>query len=360
MKVNSVTVRDFRSYREFSVSFDEGINVICGKNGIGKTNLLEGIFLFAGGKSFRGAKDREMIRFGAECGSVGLCFENPENKNVLEAKLYKNKKREIFKNSFQVTKLSEYLGLFRAVVFAPDHMELIKGAPENRRRFLDIAMCQSFPRYVALLSEYNKTLIQKNACLKSEHPDTLLIDIYNEKLASVGAVITKNRMAFVSRLDRASAEIYSDMTSGSEKMKLEFFSQAGEEPSAEQLKNSYMTLFESKKEKEIFRKCCLYGAQRDDFSVFIKEKNARFYASQGQQRSAVLSLKLAEGRLSEEYTGDPCVYLLDDILSELDKHRQSFILERLEGRQFIITCCEGMERVNGKVIALDSVLPEND
>ncbi len=358
MNVNSVTVRDFRSYREFSVSFDKGINVICGKNGIGKTNLLEGIFLFAGGKSFRGAKDREMIRFGADCGNVKLCFENPENKNILEAKLYKNQKREIFKNSFRVTKLSEYLGLFRAVVFAPDHMELIKGAPENRRRFLDIAMCQSFPRYVALLSEYNKTLIQKSACLKSEHPDMLLIDIYNEKLASVGSVITKNRLAFVSRLDKAAAEIYSDMTSGSEKMKLEFFSQAGGFDTAEQLKKNYMMLFDSKKETEITRKCCLYGAQRDDFSVHIKDKNARFYASQGQQRSAVLSLKLAEGKLSEEYTGDSCVYLLDDILSELDKYRQSFILERLEGRQFIITCCEGMEKVNGRVIRLDSVLSE--
>lgn len=353
MKVNSVTVKNFRSYGDFSVELDGGINVLCGKNGAGKTNLLEGIFLFAGGKSFRGAKDREMVRFGFDESAVKLDFENAGGRNVLDVRLFKNKKRELYKNGFQVTKLSEYLGLFRAVVFAPDHMELIKGAPENRRRFLDVAMCQSFPRYVALLSEYHKVLIRKNACLKSQEPDLLLIDIYNEKLASLAASITKNRRAFVSRLASKAEKIYSDMTSCSETMKIEFSSQAGESGDATELKKQYTALFEEKKENEVFRKCCLYGAQRDDFSVYINEKNARYYSSQGQQRSAVLSLKLAEGGLLEDYTGDTCVYLLDDILSELDKYRQAFILERLEGRQFIITCCEETERVRGKTILIE-------
>ena len=231
-------------------------------------------------------------------------------------------------------------------------MDLVKGAPESRRRFLDIAMCQSFPRYVALLSEYNKLLFQKSACLKSEAPDGLLIDIYNEKLATLGASITKSRRSFVARLAKKASEIYSDMTSGGESMKISFLTQAGDADGSDGLAKSYLTLFESKKESEIQRKCCLCGAQRDDFSVHIKDRNAKLYASQGQQRSAVLSLKLAEGALSEDYTGDTCVYLLDDILSELDRSRQEFILERLCGRQFIITCCEDTERVGGKVIRL--------
>ncbi len=350
MKVNSVTVCNFRNYGDFSVSFDSGINVLCGKNGIGKTNLLEGIFLFAGGKSFRGAKDREMIRFGCENAAVRLNFDTGGSTNELEARLFRGQKKQLFKNGFQVTRLSEYLGLFRAVVFTPDHMDLVKGAPESRRRFLDIAMCQSFPRYVALLSEYNKLLFQKSACLKSEAPDGLLIDIYNEKLATLGASITKNRRSFVARLAKKASEIYSDMTSGGESMKISFLTQAGDADGSDGLAKSYLTLFESKKESEIQRKCCLCGAQRDDFSVHIKDRNAKLYASQGQQRSAVLSLKLAEGALSEDYTGDTCVYLLDDILSELDRSRQEFILERLCGRQFIITCCEDTERVGGKVI----------
>lgn len=352
MKVNSVTVCNFRNYGDFSVSFDSGINVLCGKNGIGKTNLLEGIFLFAGGKSFRGAKDREMIRFGCENAAVRLNFDTGGTANELEARLFRSQKKQLFKNGFQVTRLSEYLGLFRAVVFTPDHMDLVKGAPENRRRFLDVAMCQSFPRYVALLSEYNKLLIQKSACLKSEAPDGLLIDIYNEKLATLGASITKSRRSFVARLAKKASEIYSDMTSGGESMNISFLTQAGDADGIEGLSKSYMTLFESKKESEIQRKCCLCGAQRDDFSVHIKDRNAKLYASQGQQRSAVLSLKLAEGALSEDYTGDACVYLLDDILSELDRSRQEFILERLCGRQFIITCCEDTERVGGKIIRL--------
>ena len=352
MKVNSVTVCNFRNYGDFSVSFDSGINVLCGKNGIGKTNLLEGIFLFAGGKSFRGAKDREMIRFGCENAAVRLNFDTGGSTNELEARLFRGQKKQLFKNGFQVTRLSEYLGLFRAVVFTPDHMDLVKGAPENRRRFLDIAMCQSFPRYVALLSEYNKLLFQKSACLKSEAPDGLLIDIYNEKLATLGASSTKSRRSFVARLAKKASVIYSAMTSGGESMNISFRTQAGDADGSDGLAKSYLPLFESKKESEIQRKCCLCGAQRDDFSVHIKDRNAKLYASQGQQRSAVLSLKLAEGALSEDYTGDTCVYLLDDILSELDRSRQEFILERLCGRQFIITCCEDTERVGGKVIRL--------
>ncbi len=350
MKINSVSVKSFRNYSQKKIEFDSGINVLCGKNGVGKTNLLEGIFIFAGGKSFRGAKDKEMIAFGCDEGSVLLDFENAGGKNSLEAKLFRLKKRELYKNGCQVTKLSEYLGLFRAVVFTPDHLSLIKGAPENRRHFLDVAMCQSFPRYVALLSEYNKTLSRKNACLKADNVDGLLIDIYNEKLALIGAGITKNRLMFVQKLNKAASEIYFDMTQGKETLLLEFSSQAGDSVDTEQIKNKYLKLFSEKKETEILRKTCLYGAQRDDFCVYINGKNAKCYASQGQQRSAVLSLKLAEGRLSEEYTGEACVYLLDDILSELDKSRQSFILERLKDRQFLISCCEENPSVKGKTI----------
>ncbi len=352
MKVNSVTVTDFRNYTNKKVEFDDGINVLCGKNGVGKTNLLEGIFLFAGGKSFRGAKDKEMIRFGCEKGEIVLDFENNGGKNSLKEVIFKNKKKELYKNGWQLTKLSEYLGLFRCVVFAPDHMELIKGGPENRRRFLDLAMCQSFPRYVAMLSEYNKTLIRKNACLKSENPDPILIDIYNERLAALGATITKSRNSFVTRLDSKIRDIYFDMSSGREKIKLEFFSQVGNDTSTDILKTKYLELLSAKKETEIARKCSFYGAQRDDFYIYINDKNARLYGSQGQQRSAVLSLKLAEGCLLEEYTGEPCVYLLDDILSELDASRKEFILQRLTGKQFIITCCEETDSVKGKIIRI--------
>ena len=351
MKIDSLELRDFRNHGSTSVTFDDGVNVITGGNGQGKTNLLESIFLFASGKSFRGQADREMIRFGYPEAYIKLCFTDRFASHKLEMYLYKNKKRVLYKDGCVISRLSEYLGLFRAVVFTPDHLRIVKSSPEHRRRLADIAICQTFPRYVASLSEYNRLMIQKNNLLKAgiTRLSEPMLDVYNEKLASLSAVITLNRYNYVSRLGEKAAEYMSEMTDGKEKLTLSYSSQYGDEYVREKLCENCLALFEKKKEAEITKKVSLYGCNHDDFGVMINGKDARSYGSQGQQRSAVLAIKLAEGELAKTYTGEESVFLFDDVLSELDSARRAYMTEKLQGRQFIMTGCDSGYETNGKI-----------
>ncbi|PKM63418.1 MAG: DNA replication/repair protein RecF [Firmicutes bacterium HGW-Firmicutes-21] len=341
MKIISLGVADFKNTVKEEIKFSDGINIIYGDNAAGKTNLLEAIFLFAAGKSFRGNKDKDFIRFGQDSAFAEIEFEDKNGIQRMGIKLYKNAKKQIFRNCAQITKLSEYLGLFRAVIFTPDHLNLVKGSPEGRRRFIDLAICQSFPRYVATVSEYNRVLAQKNALLKNKIGSDELTEVYNEKLCGLAAHITQNRLKYICRLQNEAQAFQNDMTDGAERLTLEYCSQAGSNfCSAEEIKERYTNLYKSKKEQEKQRGTTLYGPHKDDFYIYINGKNARLFASQGQQRSAVLSLKLAEGELSKKLTGEYPVFLLDDILSELDAKRKKYILDKTEGKQVIITGCE--------------------
>lgn len=342
MKINRLTVTNFRNAEKSDIGFDGGVNIICGENAAGKTNLLEAIFYFAAGKSFRNCKDRELIRFGCDSAEINIEFEGSNGVlRKMSANFGKDTRRIIKLGDYRATKLSEYLGLFRAVIFTPDHLNLIKGAPENRRRFLDMAICQSFPRYAQSLSEFNKTLAQKNAFLKKGNIDNLLLEVYNERLASLSAIITVNRRKYTKRLEEESAKFLFDMSGGKEVLKTEYHAQCGVEfVTQEEIRDRYREILSERIPNERERALALYGAHKDDFGVTINGKSARMYGSQGQQRSVVLALKLAEGELSEKLTNEYPVFLLDDILSELDANRKEYILSRLEGRQVIITGCE--------------------
>ncbi|OGO88347.1 MAG: hypothetical protein A2Y15_00825 [Clostridiales bacterium GWF2_36_10] len=341
MKITSLGVNDFKNSCNEKITFSDGINIIYGDNAAGKTNLLEAIFLFAAGKSFRGSKDKDFIRFGQDAAFSEIEFENKNGKQKMGIKLYKNAKKQIFREGIQITKLSEYLGLFRAVIFTPDHLNLVKGSPEFRRRFIDMAICQSFPRYVASVSEYNRVLAQKNALLKNKINSDDLLEVYNEHLSGLAAQITQNRVKYINRLQSEAQAFQHDMTEGTENLTLEYSSQAGENfESTEDIKNRYTNIYKSRKEQEKLKGITLYGPHKDDFLIYLNNKNARLFASQGQQRSAVLSLKLAEGELSKKLTGEYPVFLLDDILSELDAKRKKYILDMTEGKQVIITGCE--------------------
>lgn len=341
MKLNSLSVKDFKNAENEKIAFTDGVNIIYGDNAAGKTNLLEAIFLFATGKSFRGSKDKDFIRFGQDTAYIEIEFEEKSGVQKMGIRLFKNQKKQIFRSGVQVTKLSEYLGLFRAVIFTPDHLNLVKGSPEFRRRFIDMAICQSFPRYVASISEYNRIIAQKNAFLKNKIDSDELLEVYNERLACLASIITQNRYKYICRLQKEAEAFQYDMTEGAETLTLEYSSQAGEGfESVEEIRKRYIELFNHKKEQEKLKGISLYGPHKDDFIIYINAKNARLFASQGQQRSAVLSLKLAEGELSKKLTGEYPVFLLDDILSELDAKRKKYILEKTQGKQVIITGCE--------------------
>ena len=363
MKINSVKLRDFRNYKISQIEFDEELNIIYGKNASGKTNLLEALFYFASLKSFRGCKEKEMINFDADFSVTELDFDDRTGNNGMKIILQKNGKKELYCNNLKITKLAQFLGVFRAVIFTPDHLGLIKGMPENRRKFIDLAICQSFPRYVASLNEYNKILNQKNSLLKSDFSESYkydLIDIYNEKMAQLGGIITFNRSRYINRLREEASKIHFEMGSG-EKMEISYISNAGEipdDPAAEDISKIYRDILRQKKEKEIKSYSVMCGIHRDDFKVSINGKNAKFYASQGQQRTAVISMKLAEGTLSKNLTGEYPVFLFDDVLSELDEKRKKNIMEKIREKQVIITGCDEdlSESVSGKKIDINKIL----
>ena len=354
MYIKSVTLRDFRSHGLTELELSPGINLLCGENGAGKTNLLEAIFLFASGKSFRGQTDRELITFGRPESYIKLVFRDRFSEHTLEMNLYKNRRRLLFKDGCEIKKLSEYLGLFRAVVFTPDHLRIVKSSPEHRRRLADIAICQAFPRYVASLSEFNRILLQKNNLLKTGVTELSLpmLEVYNERLAQLSAVVTLNRYNYINRLSEKAAVFMDEMTCGKEKLSLVYETQYGGTFTREELYNSCLAQYKKKQETELAKKVTLIGCHHDDFAVMINGRDARSFASQGQQRSAVLALKLAEGELAKQYTGEESVFLFDDVLSELDQDRRAYVTGKLEGRQFILTGCDIPEDGNVNVFRI--------
>ena len=359
MKVKEITLKNFRSFEKFSCNFTEGTNIIFGENAVGKTNILEGIFVFATAKSFRGGKDAEMIRFGENSCESEILFEDRYGENRLKLCFRRNKSKLLLRNSMPVSKVSEYVGQFRAVIFTPDHLNLAKGSPEFRRRFIDMAICQSFPKYVSALNEYNRLSAQKNALLKKindySSSSVKLLDVYNEKMAVAAGIISVNRQKYIKALSQQSEKLHEEISSGKEKLGLEYLTNAGsEEYTKEEYTEKYIKLYSDKKDIEIYRKMCVFGPQKDDFRILINEKNSRYYSSQGQQRTAVLCLKLAEGELSKELCGEYPVFLLDDVLSELDDERKNKLLIKIPKKQVIITGCDVnvMKKLEGNIIEL--------
>lgn len=343
MQINKLFLYNFKNATEETLFFYPGVNVIYGENASGKTNILESLFYFASGKSFRGGKERELIRFGSEKAKAELLFETGVLQKKMALELQRGQRRTLSVGGVKVQKLSEYLGLFRAVIFTPDHLHLVKGVSENRRRFLDLAICQSFPRYAASLSEYGRLLAQKSALLKQDAPDTALLSVYHERMAQLAANITVNRAKYLVNLQESARLFQQEMSGGTEELELKYRSQVlsvQEEPKTEDLRDAYFDLFEKKAETEIRRGFAMTGPQRDDFDIYLNGLNAKLFGSQGQQRSAVLALKLAEGELSKRLTGEYPVFLLDDILSELDQNRRAYILSRITGKQVVLTGCE--------------------
>ena len=341
MYVESLWLKNFRNADESEISFDKGINVICGSN--------------AAGKSFRNCKDRELISFGCDKGLISIGFTSGNVKKKMSATLSKGGRRVIKLGESAPLRLAEYIGQFRAVIFTPDHLSLVKGSPENRRRFLDLAICQSFPRYAPTLSEYNRIIAQKNALLKRGNVQNELLEVYNERLATLAAIITVNRKKYIARLEEEAKRFLLDMSDGKEELSLNYSSQGNGE-TQEEIRENYKKLFAEKMETEKEKFLSVYGTHKDDFLVYINKKSAKMYGSQGQQRSIVLALKLAEGELSAKLTGEYPVFLLDDILSELDKDRKNYILSRITDRQVIITGCESevFEKGSGKRIFVKS------
>lgn len=353
MTINKARYITFRNIENLEISFTGDVNILWGMNAQGKSNILEGIYYFARGKSFRDAKDRDLIKFGEKYSSFEIEYsrENTSVGTSLSAVVSAGGKKCLKRNGAVFRSASEMLGNFKAVLFCPSHLSIVNGGPGERRSFLDIALAQTSPSYVRELSAYRKYLAERNALLKKNSHGGVSKEeweTYAECLSSAAFEICRERNEYCFSLSRIVSDYISDMTSGREKVSLEYAVSLGRQSDGSErrafdrntFRNDLYLKLTGNIDRETAVGTTLWGPHRDDIAVSLNGREARLYSSQGQQRSIALAMKLAEGEISKMSGGEYPVFLLDDVFSELDETRRTFLLEKLKGRQIILTSCE--------------------
>ncbi len=348
MYVTRLATRNYRNLAEGELFPCQGVNVIYGGNAQGKTNLLESIWLFTGGHSFRGAKDAELPRLDPATGKnskatvLDLDFFSQGREQSARLQIENGRRASII-NGVKKKTGAALIGKVRAVIFSPEHLLLVKEGPSRRRGFIDGAMCQLRPGYAALLSDYKRTLMQRNALLKEmQKPSQGIADtleIWDLRLASLGAQVMAERRAYTEKIAPIIEEIYDGIARGKEKIQVLFSPSIQEGETVKEMEESFLaqlTRFRSQDARTGHTSC---GPHRDDLEIMIDSISAKAFGSQGQQRSAVLAMKLAEAQALCDHSGETPVILLDDVMSELDRQRQDYLLNHLQGRQVFITCC---------------------
>lgn len=334
------------------------VNVIYGQNAQGKTNLLESLWLFTGGKSFRGAKDSELVRIGALRSRLQCTFFAEGREQTAE--IHIEKRRKAILNGVALPSPTRLTGLFGAVVFSPDHLMMIKGSPEQRRRFIDAALCQVQPSYIQTYSEYLHILQQRNALLKEWYrfPDDDQLEAWNARLTEAAADIVIARRDYCRTLREQATEVYTGLSGGREQFTLAYEQDKPyEQMSRPEIAEYWRQALVDSRKADIGAGFSTVGPHREDLSVGISGLSARHYGSQGQQRSAVLALKMAEAAVLRDRTGEQPVILLDDVMSELDETRQDYLMNHLDGWQVFITCCDPStigRLADGKVFKMES------
>ena len=344
MKVNALEAENFRNFSALRFEAGDGIHVIYGDNAQGKTNLMEALWLFTGNRSFRGAKESEMIAIGQNYAKLELYFEDSEREQTAGLMLGERKKHHL--NRVPVKTPSEFSGRFPAVVFSPADLTFVKDGPEKRRRFLDMAISQLKPVYQNYLNQYSRVLLQKNTLLKDlyRHPSLRpTIELWDLQLAKIGTILTSFRMDYLKKLGVFAGRIYEGLSQGKEEVQYQYrstvFPEEIEGYTDASIEQYYQALCAAV-EDDSKTGFTSVGVHRDDIEVLLDHLPVRQFGSQGQQRSCVLALKLAESRLLSYVTGETPIMLLDDVMSELDTRRQDYILNHLENQQVFITCCD--------------------
>ncbi|MBQ1241670.1 MAG: DNA replication/repair protein RecF [Oscillospiraceae bacterium] len=346
MRIESLRLQNFRNYPLQELSFSPDVNVICGENAQGKTNLLEAMVYLSCGKSPRARTDKELIRFGEGEARVQAKVLAREREFSLDVQLFEGKRRKISINKVTAKKASELSSVLGTVYFCPEDLFLIREGAAARRKFMDTALCSLRPRYAEALAEYNRLYEHKTRILRDseEHPDLLLtLPDFNLRMAQFGAVLIHYRARFCERLAQYAAAAHAECSGGREELTLCYETvKTVLDPfaSQEELFHRLMEHQNAHDAAERASRLCLSGPHKDDICVSIGGRSARGFASQGQTRTAALAFKLAEREIYKEITGETPVLLLDDVLSELDPKRQEFVLNRISGGQVFITCCE--------------------
>lgn len=346
MKLRRIVLDGFRNYTDFTADFSPGVNVIWGENAQGKTNLLEAIGFLSGARSHRARGDKELISFHRDQGTITAEVTSRGRDFLLEVQLFRGARRRLFVNHVKCKTAAELGGIVQTVLFCPEDLALIKAGAAERRSFLDHAICQLRPRYAEALAQYSKLLDHKTRILRDweKHPSLLdVLEDFNEAMARAGALVIHYRAHFVRKLAEKAAQIQTEFSGGRETLALHYATVSTVRDPLGPTVELYEDLRrhqDSHAKAERDARSCLSGPHKDDLVARINGQPARQYASQGQTRTAALSLKLAERELFRDDTGQWPILLLDDVLSELDARRQDFVLRRITGGQVILTGCE--------------------
>lgn len=348
IEIQKITLEHFRNIGHLELHPEPGVNIIYGENAQGKTNLLEAVWLFTGAKSFRGSKEKELIEFGQSiCRSEVDYFCAGRFQNaVMEFRTDGNTlKKTITVNDVPLNSAEHLAGRFYSVVFSPVHLSLVKDGPDMRRRFLDTAIGQIVPKYGGTLREYKRILMQRNALMKDlgrfpQLQDT--VEVWDENLSRVGAALTYSRARYIDRVAPMAEEIYNGISGGKEAFRIYYRSVIPMEQAMtiQDIKVQMLKELRDSRKTDIEHGLTSVGPHRDDIEFMINDKPMRSYGSQGQQRSGVLALKMAECGMVEEAVGETPIILLDDVMSELDWRRRDYLLNHIEGRQVFVTCCD--------------------
>lgn len=351
MIIKSLELADFRNYENLKIDFDSGTNILYGDNAQGKSNILEAIFVSATTKSHKGSKDKEIIRFGKDEAHIRTILEKDGAEYRVDMHLRGNRSKGIAIDGQKIKRASDLIGRLNVVFFSPEDLSIIKNSPSERRRFMDMELCQLDQIYLNSLSKYNKLVVERNKVLKDlyEHPEnSVLLDVQDKQLCEYGSVIIKAREKFIKELNEIISPIHEKLTGGKELLCVYY------EPNVtvEEIEKKIT----SARRKDMALKQTTVGPHKDDFSFIVKRKekeeeegiDIRKYGSQGQQRTASLSLKLSEIEIVKKEKNDNPVLLLDDVLSELDSNRQNYLLNTIGDIQTIITCTGLDEFVNNR------------
>lgn len=358
MYIKSLELKNFRNYKDLDIEFDRKLNLIIGQNAQGKTNLLESIFIMGLGKSFRTNKDYEMIAFGEDYSKASSIVIDEDNETKIEI-IYQKEGKIINVDGVKLQRNIDLLENVYVVVFSPEDLKIIKEGPDNRRKFIDRELCQIKPVYYSDLGNYKKLLKQRNFLLKEKNKDKALFEVFDESLADYGIRIAKERYDFIENLSKISKKIHSDISGKKEDLEVYYDSKITKDFSKEEYKEYLYKNFEN----DLNKGFTSFGPHKDDLCLKINSIDIRTFGSQGQQRTTALSLKLAEIELIKEETGKDAVLLLDDVLSELDINRQSYLINTVKDIQLFITTTDidpGLKKMlpPGKTFYVDNARVE--
>ena len=344
MWIKKIKINNFRNYKSQEINLEKNINIFYGENAQGKTNIIEAIFLSSMGKSFRAKKDKEMIMLGEEKSNIEIEYEKTDRNGKIKIEL--GNKKIVYINGIKIKKLSELLGKINVVIFTPDDINILKGGPQNRRRFLDIMISQLRPNYMYNLNLYLKTLEQRNNYLrqiKEENKNENMLEIWDEELSNYAINIYNYRKEFIEKIKNKIKNIHSEITNNKEEIEIEYLSECIS-------KEKYLELLKQRRKLDIIKGYTTKGIHRDDFNIYINKKELGIYGSQGQHRTAILSLKLSELNIVKDEIGESPILLLDDFMSELDEKRRKNFLEKINDVQVIITCTEKIDIENKEIL----------